>query len=113
MPTFSYYLFQGQYGVPKPWYFFLTKNYWLGSTAVQHCSSTLTDASLSDCESAGEQSKDIESEPDHLTLGVSVQHLSKVYPNGKVAVEDLNLNFYEDQITSFLGHNGAGKTTTM
>ena len=27
--------------------------------------------------------------------------------------EDLNLNFYEGQITSFLGHNGAGKTTTM
>ncbi len=22
----------GQYGVPKPWYFFLTKNYWIGST---------------------------------------------------------------------------------
>jgi len=30
-----------------------------------------------------------------------------------VAVEDLNLNFYSGQITSFLGHNGAGKTTTM
>ena len=46
-------------------------------------------------------------------LGVSVQHLSKVYDNGKIAVEDLSLNFYEGQITSFLGHNGAGKTTTM
>ena len=39
--------------------------------------------------------------------------LVKVYPNGKVAVEDLSLNFYEGQITSFLGHNGAGKTTTI
>ena len=37
----------------------------------------------------------------------------QVYNNGKIAVEDLNLNFYEGQITSFLGHNGAGKTTTM
>ena len=36
-----------------------------------------------------------------------------MYPNGKVAVEDLSLNFYEGQITSFLGHNGAGKTTTI
>ena len=45
--------------------------------------------------------------------GVSIKHLHKVYSNGKVAVEDLNLNFYEGQITSFLGHNGAGKTTTM
>ncbi len=22
----------GQYGVPKPWYFFLTKSYWIGTT---------------------------------------------------------------------------------
>ena len=29
------------------------------------------------------------------------------------AVKDLSLNFYEGQITAFLGHNGAGKTTTM
>ncbi|NXI52583.1 ABCA1 protein, partial [Chloroceryle aenea] len=29
------------------------------------------------------------------------------------AVDGLTLNFYEGQITSFLGHNGAGKTTTM
>ena len=36
-----------------------------------------------------------------------------MYQNGKVAVEDLSLNFYEGQITSFLGHNGAGKTTTI
>ena len=55
--------------------------------------------------------KNIEREPLHLPLGVSVQHLHKVYPNGKVAIEDLSLNFFEGQITSFLGHNGAGKTT--
>ncbi|NXS13542.1 ABCA1 protein, partial [Neodrepanis coruscans] len=29
------------------------------------------------------------------------------------AVNGLSLDFYEGQITSFLGHNGAGKTTTM
>lgn len=48
-----------------------------------------------------------------LITGVAINHLHKIYSNGKVAVEDLNLNFYEGQITSFLGHNGAGKTTTM
>ena len=48
-----------------------------------------------------------------IIAGVSINHLHKIYSNGKVAVEDLNLNFYEGQITSFLGHNGAGKTTTM
>lgn len=55
-----------------------------------------------------------EEEPMHLSLGVSIQNLVKVYRDGKkVAVDGLTLNFYEGQITSFLGHNGAGKTTTM
>ncbi|KAF4019568.1 hypothetical protein G4228_011168 [Cervus hanglu yarkandensis] len=56
----------------------------------------------------------MEEEPTHLKLGVSIQNLMKVYRDGmKVAVDGLALNFYEGQITSFLGHNGAGKTTTM
>ncbi|XP_077864040.1 phospholipid-transporting ATPase ABCA1-like [Saccoglossus kowalevskii] len=55
-----------------------------------------------------------ESDPSHLPLGVSIQNMVKIYKNGKkVAVDGLSLNFYENQITSFLGHNGAGKTTTM
>ena len=29
------------------------------------------------------------------------------------AVNDLNLNMYNSQIFSLLGHNGAGKTTTI
>lgn len=40
--------------------------------------------------------------------------LLQYYKTGKkLAVKNLSLNFYEGQITSFLGHNGAGKTTTM
>jgi len=55
-----------------------------------------------------------EAEPNHLPLGVAVRGLRKVYRRGnKVAVDGLTINFYEGQITSFLGHNGAGKTTTM
>ncbi|XP_066547830.1 retinal-specific phospholipid-transporting ATPase ABCA4 isoform X2 [Amia ocellicauda] len=55
-----------------------------------------------------------EPEPTGLVVGVSVQDLVKIY-NGCVqpAVDGLNINFYEGQITSFLGHNGAGKTTTL
>nr|XP_032808974.1 uncharacterized protein LOC116941727 [Petromyzon marinus] len=56
----------------------------------------------------------VEEESVELTLGVSVQSLVKKYSTMKrPAVDGLSLNFYQDQITSFLGHNGAGKTTTM
>ena len=80
-----------------------------------------------------------EDEPEHLTAGISIRNLTKVfsirahklricdlplftqhYTSGwwwkrkKVeAVKNLSLNFYEGHITAFLGHNGAGKTTTM
>lgn len=61
----------------------------------------------------GETTLNYEPEPRGLTLGVSIKELGLVYSNGKVAVSGLNLNFYEGQITSLLGHNGAGKTSTM
>lgn len=56
----------------------------------------------------------LEGPPPNLKAGVSIRNLVKVYKNGKkLAVDGLSLDFYENQITSFLGHNGAGKTTTM
>ena len=49
-----------------------------------------------------------------LKAGVAIRDLSKLYKGAeKPAVDKLTLNFYEGQITSFLGHNGAGKTTTL
>ncbi len=33
---------------------------------------------------SGEECKHVEAEPEHLPLGVSIQHLTKVYSNGKV-----------------------------
>lgn len=62
-----------------------------------------------------------EQEPEGLPLGISIQNMSKIYSTGFlsnkrkkiVGIKDLSLNFYEGQITAFLGHNGAGKTTTM
>ena len=55
-----------------------------------------------------------------LPQGISIKGMSKVYTSGLPgrrkrveAVKNLSLNFYEGQITAFLGHNGAGKTTTM
>ena len=40
-----------------------------------------------------------------------LQTFGKVHKH--VAVDDMNFNLYDDQITVLLGHNGAGKTTTI
>uniref|UniRef100_A0A8C2AGP3 ATP-binding cassette, sub-family A (ABC1), member 1A n=1 Tax=Cyprinus carpio TaxID=7962 RepID=A0A8C2AGP3_CYPCA len=94
-------VFPGQYGIPRPWYFPFTKSYWCG----EKCG-WITSMPTNKKENA-------EEEPAHLDPGVYIENLVKVYSNGKLAVDDLTLGFYEGQITSFLGHNGAGKTTTM
>uniref|UniRef100_A0A8C5UIB8 P-type phospholipid transporter n=1 Tax=Malurus cyaneus samueli TaxID=2593467 RepID=A0A8C5UIB8_9PASS len=101
-------VFPGEYGIPRPWYFPFTKSYWFGEESQdrQH--------PHPDQKGPSEGKFCKEEEPVHLSLGVSIQNLVKVYRDGKkVAVDGLTLNFYEGQITSFLGHNGAGKTTTM
>ncbi|MED6237895.1 Retinal-specific ATP-binding cassette transporter [Ataeniobius toweri] len=55
-----------------------------------------------------------EAEPADLVKGVCIQHLVKVFSScSSPAIDGLSINFYESQITAFLGHNGAGKTTTM
>uniref|UniRef100_A0A3Q2YZQ1 ATP binding cassette subfamily A member 1 n=1 Tax=Hippocampus comes TaxID=109280 RepID=A0A3Q2YZQ1_HIPCM len=94
-------VFPGQYGIPRPWYFPVTKSYWLGEEENKS-------------NAAPPRPVCVEEEPAHLEPGVYIENLVKVYRHGKkVAVDGLTLGFYEGQITSFLGHNGAGKTTTM
>lgn len=44
---------------------------------------------------------------------LKIEHYSKVYPGGKVAVDDLSLHVRPGEIYGFIGHNGAGKTTTL
>ncbi|XP_037325366.2 phospholipid-transporting ATPase ABCA1 isoform X1 [Pungitius pungitius] len=99
-------VFPGQYGIPRPWYFIFQINYWGGVPL---------EAGMPIPPAPAEQEEDqIEPEPNDLILGVSVRNLVKIYKKGgKLAVNHLNLKFYEGQITSFLGHNGAGKTTTI
>lgn len=56
--------------------------------------------------------KSFEKEPTNLYPGIQIRRLRKIF-KGKIAVRDISLNMYEDQITVLLGHNGAGKTTTV
>ncbi|XP_075380013.1 phospholipid-transporting ATPase ABCA7 [Mycteria americana] len=100
-------VFPGQYGIPKPWNFPFLKSYWLGEpSSARHPpypTSPLTAPQVL-----------VEEPPAQLQPGVSIRNLVKIYRNSsRVAVNGLSLDFYEGQITSFLGHNGAGKTTTM
>lgn len=44
---------------------------------------------------------------------LSMEHLRKEYANGKVAVDDFNLNVDKGEFICFIGTSGSGKTTTM
>ncbi|KAJ1356356.1 hypothetical protein KIN20_014057 [Parelaphostrongylus tenuis] len=97
----------GIYGVSLPWYFFLTRRYWLPSAVDVADFNPITDSQ------PAPSSNNFDAEPTDLPLTVNISGLSKVYSNGTKALDNLCLNLYEDQITALLGHNGAGKTTTM
>ncbi|GAB1288076.1 Retinal-specific phospholipid-transporting ATPase ABCA4 [Apodemus speciosus] len=129
-------VFPGDYGTPLPWYFLLQESYWLGGEGC----STREERALEKTEPLTEEMEDpehpegmngnplstppqkqqtrtkgsfFERELPGLVPGVCVKNLVKVFEHcGRPAVDRLNITFYENQITAFLGHNGAGKTTT-
>ncbi|XP_053524219.1 retinal-specific phospholipid-transporting ATPase ABCA4 isoform X5 [Artibeus jamaicensis] len=114
-------VFPGDYGTPLPWYFFLQESYWLGGEGC----STREERALERTEPITEEMEDpehpegindsfFERELPGSVPGVCVKNLVKTFePHGRPAVDCLNITFYENQITAFLGHNGAGKTTTL
>ncbi|MCP9257948.1 ATP-binding cassette sub-family A member 1 [Dirofilaria immitis] len=101
----------GIYGIPRPFYFFITTRYWRGDDYIMRF---VSDA-VSDFTTpiTGSELHNFEKEPIDLKLAVNICNLVKVYGNGTKALNGLNIRFYESQITALLGHNGAGKTTTI
>nr|XP_014349981.1 PREDICTED: ATP-binding cassette sub-family A member 1-like isoform X3 [Latimeria chalumnae] len=114
--TLTWYIenvFPGQYGIPRPWYFIFTTTYWCGKP-VKIETDAVAMETLYNNNNNNNNNGNTEAEPSHLKQGVSIRNLVKIYKTGKkLAVDGLSVNFYENQVTSFLGHNGAGKTTTM
>uniref|UniRef100_A0A8P0NG69 ATP binding cassette subfamily A member 12 n=1 Tax=Canis lupus familiaris TaxID=9615 RepID=A0A8P0NG69_CANLF len=118
-------VFPGTYGMAAPWYFPVLPSYWkerLGCTDVKHEKSNglmFTNIMMQNTNPSASKTSpeymfpsNIEPEPKDLTVGVALHGVTKIY-GSKIAVDHLNLNFYEGHITSLLGPNGAGKTTTI
>ena len=101
----------GNHGIAKPWHFpfsyFLPKRF----------SQVESDMKLKNLSSSANESDKnifIEDEANYKSknVGIKIQNITKTFKQlGKVkmAVNNLSLNIYEEQISVLLGHNGAGK----
>ncbi|XP_077864744.1 phospholipid-transporting ATPase ABCA3-like [Saccoglossus kowalevskii] len=106
-------VFPGEFGIPRPFYFPFTKSYWTGSKKEE---TSNKNAPANEMQMDSTNDNNHEPEPVDMTPGIKIRKLKKVYDSSvgsKVAVDNLNVTMFENQITSLLGHNGAGKTTTM
>ncbi|XP_013411172.1 ATP-binding cassette sub-family A member 3 isoform X2 [Lingula anatina] len=107
-------VFPGEFGLPQPWYFPVTRSFWCGTKQKkvyvmedEECAPLMKHAT-----GAQNHSEYFEKDPSGLHAGIRIMNLRKEF-HKKVAVAGTSLNMYEGQITALLGHNGAGKTTTM
>lgn len=101
--------FVGEYGIPQPWYYPVTKTYWFGYDAKKIRQRTEEQQRKAAIEHSN--ADDPEEDLSKADVGVHIQNLSKYYRN-KVALKNLSVKFYRNMITAFLGRNGAGKSTT-
>uniref|UniRef100_A0A4W6EYE2 ATP binding cassette subfamily A member 12 n=1 Tax=Lates calcarifer TaxID=8187 RepID=A0A4W6EYE2_LATCA len=103
-------VFPGKYGIPAPWYFPFKASFWADLCCCIKPKSKVGKGLffanvMQKNQPAGEDFSE-------LPVGVALHGLSKMYGD-RIAIENLNVSFYEGHVTSLLGHNGAGKTTTM
>ena len=131
------------FGIRKPFYFIFTSDFWCSNKKRNNDEKKLIDKKLEEnAEEDNKEnnyvvygSKDdiIKDEVDEKLYGDSpnfeseeiyknrnknddklkIRNIVKMFGDGKIAVNGVNLNFYKDEIFALLGHNGAGKTTLI
>lgn len=109
-------VFPGEYGVPQPWNFFLTRAFWCGNRGPRRAAGGgATDAmemhGMSD--GPGPSAAVMEPPAEGARAGIRFVNVTKQYDSQKIVIDRLSLTLYEGQVTALLGHNGAGKTTAM
>jgi ATP-binding cassette subfamily A (ABC1) protein 3 len=88
-------IFPGDYGVAEKWNFPFTKKFWLNVPDY---------VGIHDINANGVHiNANYETEPKKKNAGIRIVNLRKVFDGDKVAVEGLNLNLYENEITALLG----------
>ncbi|MGH0148450.1 UNVERIFIED_CONTAM: hypothetical protein FKN15_033743, partial [Acipenser sinensis] len=117
-------VFPGKYGIASPWYFPVLPSFWAECCGFNTCrkssgrgllfTNIMLQSGNIDHKNKGNEgfTSEGEAELEGLPVGVSLHGLTKLYGQ-TVAIQNLNLNFYEGHVTALLGHNGAVKTTTM
>ena len=131
------------FGIRKPLYFIFTSDFWCSNKKRNNDEKKLIDKKLEEnAEEDNKEnnyvvygSKDdiIKDEVDEKLYGDSpnfeseeiyknrnknddklkIRNIVKMFGDGKIAVNGVNLNFYKDEIFALLVHNGAGKTTLI
>jgi ATP-binding cassette, subfamily A (ABC1), member 3 len=110
-------------GVAKPWHFLFHRHYWESiffankkGGAINFDASSIETPLSGDLEAGSPELQNIPIEKvNEGLLGkptVQIRRLRKLF-GSQLAVNNITLNMYENQIFALLGHNGAGKTTTI
>ncbi|XP_063910518.1 phospholipid-transporting ATPase ABCA3-like [Zophobas morio] len=97
-------VFPGEYGVPQPWYFLCLRSTWTSKPTYLRRRQVE--------QSATSNRESFEQVAGNRPVGIQLVNLTKTFGSHQ-AIKNLNLEFYQGQLTVLVGHNGAGKTTTL
>lgn len=100
-------------GVPEPFYFVFNPYYWFPSLGERGRGKGNVRGRNFPENYEPDPSKPL---PKNVRMGLSVINLRKEFQSSSgrfVAVNELSVDMFKDQVFVLLGHNGAGKTTTI